>query len=274
MESVHVSRRCHVGNRFSIMMDPTKRFSSRVENYARYRPSYPRAVLDLLTAECGLTGASVIADVGSGTGFLSELFLENGNRVFGIEPNKEMREAGESLLKDYARFTSVAATAEATTLGDRSVDFVTAGQAFHWFDRGQARAEFARILKPEGWVVLVWNERRTEATPFLEAYERLLLTYGTDYETITHKNIGAGELGAFFEPGAFEVGTFENRQVFDLDGLKGRLLSSSFVPDRGHPDHDAMLEELGAIFDAHQENGTVTFEYETKVYYGHLSTDR
>jgi SAM-dependent methyltransferase len=255
-------------------MDPTKRFSSRVENYAKYRPTYPRAVLDLLVAECGLTGDSVVADVGSGTGLLSELFLKNGNRVFGIEPNREMREAGERLLKDYARFTSVAATAESTTLGDGSVDFVTAGQAFHWFERGRARAEFARILKPEGWVVLVWNERGTDATPFLASYERLLLAYGTDYEAVTHKKIDAGVIGAFFEPGAFEFEVFENRQVFNLDALRGRLLSSSFVPERGQPDHEAMMDELGAIFDAHQENGKVTFEYDTKVYYGQLTPDR
>jgi SAM-dependent methyltransferase len=255
-------------------MDPTKRFSSRVENYARYRPSYPRAVLDLLAAECELTGASIVADVGSGTGLLSELFLKNGNRVFGIEPNKEMRDAGERLLKDYARFTSVAATAESTMLDDRGVDFVIAGQAFHWFERERARAEFARILRPEGWVVLVWNERRTDTTPFLAAYERLLLAYGTDYETITHKMIGAGEIGAFFEPGAFELETFENRQVFDLDSLKGRLLSSSFVPERGDPDHDAMLDDLDAIFNTYQEDGKVAFEYDTKVYYGQLTTNQ
>src|SRR5215211_465185 len=162
------------------MSDPTQRFTGRVESYARYRPSYPQAVLDLLAAECGLTSASVVADVGSGTGLLSELFLENSNRVLGIEPNEEMRAAGERLLRDYPRFTSVAGTAEATTLDDACVDFVAAGQAFHWFDPERARTEFARILEPTGWVVLIWNLRRKDATPFLAAYERLLETYRTD----------------------------------------------------------------------------------------------
>jgi ubiquinone/menaquinone biosynthesis C-methylase UbiE len=151
------------------MTDPTQRFTNRVDHYTKYRPPYPRAVLDLLRVKCGLTSTSVVADVGSGTGILSQLFLNNGNRVFGIEPNKEMREAGERRLNDHPRFTSVAGTAEATTLDDDSVDLVTAGQAFHWLDPERTRTEFARILEPGGWVVLVWNWRRKDKTPFLAA---------------------------------------------------------------------------------------------------------
>src|SRR6266704_3952779 len=178
--------------------DPTQRFSNRVENYLRYRPRYPAEILDALKAECGLQVTSLIADVGSGTGFLAEMFLSNGNQVFGIEPNREMREAGEQLLGSYSKFTSVAATAEATTLPEASVDFVTAGQAFHWFDRGRCREEFGRILRPGGWVVLVWNDRRTATTPFLTAYEHLLLTYSADYQQVNHKRVDATVLREFF----------------------------------------------------------------------------
>ena len=138
-------------------MDPTQRFSSRVADYVKYRPSYPEAIIDLLTAECGLTPDSIVAGAGSGTGLLAELFLKAGQRVWGIEPNREMREAGEEFLRGYQRFVSIAASAEATTLPDRSVDFVTAGQSFHWFDRARVGVEFARILKPQGWLVLIWN---------------------------------------------------------------------------------------------------------------------
>src|SRR6266481_5895551 len=162
-------------------MDPTQRFANRVENYLRYRPRYPREIVDLLKNECSLGPESVIADLGSGTGFLAEMFLANGNLVYGVEPNGEMREAGEGLLQDYPRFKSVNSLAEATGLAAQSVDFVTAGQAFHWFDRSKCRAEFKRILRPGGWVVLVWNDRRTDSTPFLRAYEQLLHTYATDY---------------------------------------------------------------------------------------------
>ena len=137
------------------MVDPTQCFSNRVENYARFRPYYPQAVPELLKAECGLTSASVIADVGSGTGVLSEMFLERGNRVFGVEPNEEMRKAGERLLERYPNFTSVAGTAEDTKLVTPSVDFVVAGQTFHWFDAARSRGEFARILRAGGWVALV-----------------------------------------------------------------------------------------------------------------------
>ncbi|HEX6292407.1 MAG TPA: class I SAM-dependent methyltransferase [Herpetosiphonaceae bacterium] len=253
------------------MSDSTKRFSSRVEDYIKYRPTYPEAVIDLLKAECRLTSSSIVADIGSGTGILAELFLKHGNRVFGVEPNAEMRAAGERLLQGYPRFTSVAATAEATTLADRSVDFVAAGQAFHWFDRDRFRAECQRMLRPDGWIVLIWNDRRTDSTPFLQSYERLLLTYGTDYTTVDHKRIDHDVLAAFFAAGRFQQARFENTQVFDFAGVQGRLLSSSYTPDADHPSYQPMLAELRVIFEAHQVNRQVAFEYDTLVYYGQLS---
>ena len=250
------------------MADTIQRFSSRVENYIKCRPTYPPSILDLLREECHLTSNSVIADVGSGPGNLAELFLKNGNLVYGVEPNREMREAGERLLKPYSNFQSITGTAESTTLEDRSVDFVTAGQAFHWFDLEKAREEFSRILRPEGWVVLVWNERRTTSTPFLEAYEKMLLTYGTDYEAVNHRQVDIGVISSFFGSGELRLKTFDNQQVFDLEGLKGRVLSSSYTPEAGHPNFEPMLKELDAIFRAHQVGERVTFEYDTQVYYG------
>lgn len=252
------------------MSSNVERFSTRVENYVRYRPGYPAAVLGLLRDECGLAPASAVADVGSGTGILAELFLKNGNRVYGVEPNREMREAGERLLAAYPDFVSVDGRAEATTLADASVDFVTAGQAMHWFDREGARREFARILRPGGPVVVVWNERLTAGTPLLEAYERLLLTYGTDYREVSHKYAEESLIEPFYGPGRARLKTFPNRQVFDFDGLKGRLLSASYVPEPGHPNFLPMMRELAALFDEHQEAGRVFVEYETKVYYGRL----
>jgi SAM-dependent methyltransferase len=250
--------------------DPTRRFSNRVEYYVRYRPTYPTAVLDLLKAECDLTSASVVADVGSGTGILSELFLKNGNRVFGVEPNCQMREAAELLLAGYPGFTSVSGKAEATTLDDKSVDFVTAGQALHWFDPAAARAEFARIARPQGRAMLVWNAHRNDATPFLAAYARLLGEHGTDYAEVGRHEGGAGVVAEFFGDEAFETRTFDNRQILDLDGLKGRLSSSSYVPAPGQPGYGAMMRDAERIFRAHERNGRVILEYDTKVYYGPL----
>src|SRR6266436_1072421 len=166
------------------MTDSINRFSSKVEDYVKYRPGYPREVIALLTAKCALSPDSIVGDVGSGTGIVYELFLRHGNMVYGIEPNKEMRAAAEQLLGDYEKFRSIDGKAEATTLAADSVDFVTAGQAFHWFDQQQTRREFSGILKPEGWAVLIWNERRLDSTPFLCAYEDLLLEFGTDYEQV------------------------------------------------------------------------------------------
>jgi ubiquinone/menaquinone biosynthesis C-methylase UbiE len=249
---------------------PTRRFSSRVENYIKYRPGYPSAVVDTLASECGLTAKSVIADVGSGTGRLSELFLKKGNPVFGVEPNREMRKAGERLLKQFPSFTSINGTAESTTLPNSSVDFVMAGQAFHWFDRVPTRNEFARILKPNGWVALIWNDRHIDTSPFLCAYEELLHRYGTDFEAVTHRNVDATTIAAFFAPHLSTLRTFDNRQVFDYDGVRGRLLSSSYAPEPGHPNYRPMLNTLRAIFDKHQIDGRVEFTYTTVVYFGHL----
>jgi len=250
--------------------DHTGRFSTRVADYVRYRPGYPPAVVSLLEEECGLAPASVVADVGSGTGILSELFLRNGNRVYGVEPNREMREAGERLLASYANFVSVEGRAEATTLEDHSVDFITAGQAFHWFDPAGARREFLRILRPGGWVVLAWNDRRTGGTPFLEEYERLLLEYGTDYAEVSAKYMEESMLAALYSTEAPRLKSFDNEQVFDFDGLRGRLTSSSYSPQPGHPNFEPMMRELEALFQRHEQGGRVVVAYDTKVFYGRL----
>ncbi len=253
------------------MIDSKKRFSSRVENYVRYRPRYPVEVLQTLQSECGLTAASVVADVGSGTGFLSELFIGNGNRVFAIEPNLEMRTAGEAYLGNKPGFESVNGSAEDTTLPDQSVDFVVAGQAFHWFDRLQARREFARILKPAGWVMLVWNDRDTESTPFLVAYERLLKEYATDYEQINHKQIDQAVLSDFFEDAPLYEKRFSYSQTFDYEGLEGRMLSSSYVPDAGHQNHEEMTARLREIFQTYCVGDRIAFEYTTRMFYAQIA---
>ena len=202
------------------VQDSTRRFSSRVGNYVRYRPGYPSAVLDLLKNECGLSAASVIADIASGTGIFTRMLLENGNRVYGVEPNADMRQAGEEFLRAYPRFTSVAGTAEATTLDDHSVDLVTAAQAAHWFDREKARREFIRICRPGGWTVLLWNERRTGSTPFLRAYEQLLVELRHRLSGRPLTSAPRSRLKHSFAPSRFQVRTFEYQQEFDYPGAR------------------------------------------------------
>ena len=247
----------------------TSRFSDRVENYVRYRPGYPAEVLRCLKEECGLAADHVVADIASGTGIWTRMLLENGNRVFGVEPNAEMRQAGERLLAAFPKFTSVAGTAEGTTLPEASLDFVTAAQAAHWFDRERARHEFARILKPGGWLVLLWNERLTDTTPFLHEYEQLLLAYGTDYQDVRHERT-TDAVNEFFDPAPYQERAFPMQQDFDYAGLEGRLLSSSYAPGPEHPKHAPMLRELQRIFDKHCIEGQVAVAYKTRVYFGRL----
>jgi ubiquinone/menaquinone biosynthesis C-methylase UbiE len=251
------------------MNNATTRFSNRVADYIRYRPSYPPAVISHLQTAGLLTKTSVIADVGSGTGILAELFLRNGNTVYGIEPNLEMRRAGEQQLGDFQNFQSVNAAAEATTLPDASVDLITAGQAFHWFDRAKTKTEFRRILRPNGYVALIWNER-LETSPFLVEYEKMLHTYSPDYATIDHRHISDDHLADFFHPNPVTLQTFSNQQIFDYESLQGRLQSSSYAPVPGHPNYEPMLADLKKIFARYEQNNQVAFDYETKLFTGQL----
>jgi SAM-dependent methyltransferase len=253
--------------------DAKQRFSGRVADYARYRPGYPREVLELLRAGCGLRADHVVADIGSGTGLLSELFLKNGNAVFGVEPNREMREAGERYLQSYRGFTSVKGSAEATTLPDASVDFVTAGQAFHWFEPEKTRAEFRRILRPQGWVAAVWNFREME-TPFARGYEDILLKYGTDYTSVRESYPRGHDMQSFFLGEEFLHRTMPNVELLDWDGLAGRLRSGSYVPQEGHANFAPMMDALRELFRAHQESGCARWEYTTHLYAGRLPNER
>lgn len=249
---------------------PTRRFSDRVENYVRHRPSYPAEAIEALRAQAGLGPEAKVADIGSGTGIFAALLLPHCGRVFGVEPNDAMRAAAEERLGGDPRFTSVAATAEVTTLPDASVELVTAAQAFHWFDIDACRREFARILRPGGQVALIWNERLVDASPFLQDYEALLRRRATDYAQVNHLNTDAQAVAAFYHPREFTLQRFTNEQRFDFEGLKGRLLSSSYAPNAGKPGHEEMLAELAEIFARHERDGRVSFLYSTNLYLGGL----
>jgi Methylase involved in ubiquinone/menaquinone biosynthesis len=255
------------------MSKSVERFTSRVEDYAKYRPGYPVEIVELLRRECGLTPDSIIADIGSGTGKSFEMFLANSNVVFGVEPNASMRAVAERLFKDEPRFRSIDGSAESTTLADSSVDLIVAGQAFHWFDLPKTREEWVRILKPSGWAVVMWNGRQLQTTPFLHDYEKLLLEFGTDYQDIRHEKAEAA-IGGFFAPDKFTEASFPNTQVFDFNGLSGRVRSSSYTPEPDNPKFEPMMRELKTIFDKHQKNGSVNFDYQTRVFYGRLSKTR
>jgi SAM-dependent methyltransferase len=247
----------------------TTRFSNRVEDYVKYRPGYPKDILNYLSTHFGLSSEKIIADIGSGTGISTEMFLAEGYTVFAVEPNKEMRDKATELLGHYALYHEVDGTAEATTLEDNSVDAIIAGQAFHWFQPQQTRLEFSRVLKKDGIVVLIWNERLT-ASEFEVKYDELIIKHGKDYVQVDHRNISADRIEAFFNPSPFEYKVFANKQVFDFDGLKGRLLSSSYMPSANEEGYNEMIEDLQVLFDQYQEGGWITINYDTKVYTGSL----
>lgn len=243
-----------------------ERFSDRVENYAKHRPGYPPEVLELFEAEMELTEDSVIADIGSGTGISSCIFLENGNEVYGVEPNAKMRASAERILSRFDKFRSVDGTAEATGLPGRSMDIVVAAQAFHWFRPEETRAEFKRILKPGGWAALMWNERQLNTTPFLTDYEQFLLKFANDYTAVRHDNINDTTLLEFFGK-RFERASFPNAQVLDIHGLLGRAASSSYMPSPGDGRFADMENELRGLFAKHAESGRITVFYDTNVFY-------
>jgi len=249
------------------MKDPTQRFSDRVEDYIRYRPDYPPVIVDLLEQQCGLAQYAVVTDIGAGTGKLAELFLRHGNPVFGVEPNQAMRLAAESLLQGYPNFTSLAGRSEDIPLANASVDFIIAGQAYHWFDPEPTRLEFVRILKPGGWVILAWNERDASA-PFLADYEQMLGSLLPDYATVTHKRLDDNILQTQLGLASFHKATFSFKQTFDFASLQGRTLSSSYSPQPGQPGHDALIVALAELFERYQQNGVLDFDYVTNLYYG------
>jgi ubiquinone/menaquinone biosynthesis C-methylase UbiE len=253
-----------------VPLNSTQRFSSRVDTYVRFRPSYPKEIIEILERDCGLTRDSVIADIASGTGIFTRLLLGHGNRVYGVEPNAEMRRAGEEFLAKYPKFTSVNGSAEATNLSGQCVDFITVAQAAHWFVREKAMPEFQRILRAGGYLVLIWNDRKMTGSRFSEEYERLVETYGTDYSEVQRlgRVIDGNESFREFK---CQKRTLANYQDLDYTAVEGRLLSSSYAPERGEPSCAPMLADLRRIFDECQENGLVRMEYDTNLYFGRLS---
>jgi SAM-dependent methyltransferase len=249
--------------------DPRQRFTDRVEHYERYRPGYPRRLVEDVWKVTGMRPDWVVADVGCGTGLSSLPFLNLGVRVLGVEPNAAMGAAARRLLADRPEFDLVTGSAEATGLGSGTVDLVTAGQAFHWFDRERAREEFLRILVPPRWVALFWNTRRTAGTSFAERYEELLLRFGTDYAEVRHDRDELEPVASFFHgtPTHFSI---EHGQSLDLEGLRGRLLSSSFTPAPDDPARESMLQAMEAVFAATHEGGYVRMVYDAELWVGTL----
>ena len=248
--------------------DPTKRFSDRVENYIKYRPSYPLEVLAYLADRCKLKSGSTIADIGSGTGIFSGILLAKGYKVYGVEPNEAMQDAAIRQFEGNHNFIAVTGTADATNLTAESIDLIVCAQAFHWFDAKKTKTEFKRILKKGGFVALIWNNRDTETDEFSKAYEGLLKKDSVDYDKVNHRNINDININAFFKGGLYEAVKYPNVQVFDEEGLLGRAFSSSYVPAENTEEGEKFKSLLEALFAKYNIEGKVSFHYQTEVYLG------
>ncbi len=248
-------------------IDVTQRFSDRVDAYVRYRPSYPLQLIQTLQSEFGLQDGQIVGDIGSGTGISARLFLEAGCVVHAVEPNGNMRAAAERDLASFSFFHSQDGIAEKIPLPNSSLDWYVAAQAFHWFDVPAARLEARRVLRPDGRVLLVWNDRRSDS-PFLEAYERFLHEHGTDYAQVTHRNVLAEARVPAFLGCQPVVREFPYSQQFDWEGLRGRVLSSSYIPGPAHSRHASMLAALRELFNTFADGGLVEFQYVTRAFVG------
>lgn len=242
----------------------TSRFSNRAENYARYRPGYPDELFLFIEKSLGLLPSSGIVDIGSGTGLFAGPLLKHGYGVVCIEPNEDMRRAGEERLRKYPAFQSMGSTAEATGLPDQSVDLITIAQTFHWLDPLATRLECKRILKPGGAVLLAWN-RQLNKTAFEKKYTAVRHQYRIGEPG--PQPIDPVHIAAFFAPETAQYHVFPNTQLLDFEGLKGQLLSKSYIPLPGHELYDAMITDLIKLFVNNNENGLVRIEYETLLYW-------
>ena len=249
-------------------MDPIQRFSIRVADYVRYRSGYPPEMITWLRQEIDLVRSWIIADVGSGTGLLALPFMRAGNLVYGVEPNAAMRAAAEAAFAAEPHFISIDGSAEATTLPDQSMDLVTAGQSFHWFDPEAARREWKRILFSGGRALIVFNSRRVEATPFMRGYDEYLVAHAVDYQGVDHRRLLGENLRSFLDD--MIEWRFDSARPMTFDELCGLSRSSSYVPGPDHPTHAAFFEGLRELFDTHATHGSVEMLYQTEAYVGRV----
>ena len=245
--------------------DSTKRFSDRVSDYTRYRPGYPVESIDWIYDNVPLSSNSTIADIGSGTGIFTEALVSKACSVVAVEPNEAMRLESDRRLSTYPNYTSIDGTAEHTKLDSNSIDLVTAAQAFHWFDLEKTKIEFERILGVNGKVLLIWNRRNPDASEFLAQYEALLKSSIAEYNRVNHANATDSAIAVFLGDG-MTTAEFASYQEFDLDGLKGRLQSSSYCPVEGTSEHSELMNALTSLYNEHASDSGVKFEYSTQLY--------
>jgi SAM-dependent methyltransferase len=244
------------------------RFTGRAAVYSKYRPSYPIDIVNILRNTIGFDKDKIVADIGSGTGLLSRLFLENGNKVFGVEPNDEMRSFAEESLSKFPNFVSVRGSAEQTSLEDGSVDLVAVGQALHWFDRERATREFVRIVRKDGHACIVYNDRTSEDA-FMQAYESIISKHARDRASVPE--IDDSYLSRLFRNGNYRKFNLRNEQLLDFEGLLGRITSASYMPDASDGERfEALRLGVSRLYRTYEKKGQVRLLYDTVIFLGQL----
>lgn len=236
-------------------MNEIERFTGRVEDYERYRLGYPLEMLRTLESKCMLRLRHFIADIGAGTGLLSQLFLEHGNAVIAIEPNPEMRAACERLASFWPGLTVKNATAEDTGLPDTCVDVIGVGRAMHWFDFEAAMREFRRILRPNGWIVLAANGRSGLSKQEHEL-EHIFVEHAPDYKHVKERYQVHHQVTPQLRPESLVRKKIYGEQHVTLDHFLGQVQSYSWTPRLGDPRHEPMQKALREHFD-HWHTGGV-----------------
>jgi ubiquinone/menaquinone biosynthesis C-methylase UbiE len=249
------------------MEDFTQRFTGRAESYSKYRPSYPIQILDIFEKEAKFDSTKVVADIGSGTGILSRLFLENGNKVFGVEPNDDMRRLAELNLEEFQKFESIKGTAENTGLEDESVDLIAVAQALHWFDPEKSWREFRRIAKHGCYLCVLYNDRKKDdPSGITHEYEEIIQKYARNKPKL--ERIEDDILSQFFKEWSFKKFSLPNKQILEFEGFLGRVSSASYMPRPSDLEFSAVERELKDVFDKHHKDSKITLSYDTNIFLG------
>lgn len=247
-------------------------FSGDVADYAKYRPSYPPKITQYMKKEFKLSNDHCVADIGSGTGLSSKLFLKFGCTVYGVEPDPAMRTVAEKKLAEFEAFTSIDGTAHDTHLPAHSVDFVVSAQAFQWFDQDMVKPEFKRILRPNGYCVLLWNQHPFKGSAMAKEFDQLLHQYLPEFTQATRRDSIDEQLTGFFDQD-FQRERFKNYHVMNFETFLGWTKSYAFNLRPEAPGYNDLMQSLRKLYEKYNDNGHVTFEYFTHIYVGRFAPE-